>query len=453
MRTFTRILLATLLGVTVALSGCEKMDEGPTYSVDPDEVDEFANPNRVIVRVVSGHSSEDIQSFVAGLGGRLIYDSKIIGAVTVVMPDQDAVDRIRLNPSVSGVEQDAVVFVLDSPEPGVPDYNEIEQDPDHIWGTSFCNLCQEPGHLNSQVIPWGIDRIGAMAVHHKATGAVVKVAVLDTGIYKDHPDLVVADGINFSPNPDDVDGWYDPSTEDPDVSVDPNAWVDDDGHGTHVAGIIAARDNCSHVIGVAPDVELYAVKVLDRNGLGYASDVIAGLEWAIDNGIQVVNMSIGGWDSTPAFADACAAAEAAGIYLATSAGNSGDGNPETDEVGFPGAYPSVITIAATNEANEIACFSSDGPEVDHAAPGVGVESTTMDGKTGFKSGTSMAAPHNAGAAALLFGYYPNMTVSEVREALSASATDLGNPGYDVFFGHGLINIPTAFNKVDKKLNR
>lgn len=240
----------------------------------------------------------------------------------------------------------------------------------------------DPALSSSQVLPWGVDRIDAeWAWPFKGIG--VKVAVLDSGIDRKHPDLTVAGGINFVP----------PS---PLRKVQPGKWQDDFGHGTHVAGIIGALDNGFGVVGVAPDVSLYAVKILDQNGAGYQSDLIAGLAWAVENKMHLVNMSLGTTQSA-ALEDACNAASAAGLILVAAAGNERlDGNT----VAYPAAFDSVIAVAATKEDDDIYPTSSQGETIAIAGPGAYIISTYADRAYMRMTGTSMAAPHVTGALAL-----------------------------------------------------
>jgi subtilisin family serine protease len=266
-----------------------------------------------------------------------------------------------------------------------------------------------------QELPWGVNRIDAEWAWGTATGAGVNVAVIDTGIDGSHPDLAanVAGGINFV-----AKTWSKPAA--------PDKWADDNGHGTHVAGIIAALDNDIGVVGVAPRATLWAVKVLDKNGSGYLSNVIAGIQWSVSNHIDVANMSLGTNADLQSLHDACDAAAAAGVLLVAAAGNDGAA------VDYPGAYSSVIAVAATDITDLRPSWSSLGPQVYLAAPGVNVKSTWKGGGYAYASGTSMAAPHATGTLAL------NLSAN-----LSASADDLSPAGWDVYTGWGLVDAGEA----------
>lgn len=279
-----------------------------------------------------------------------------------------------------------------------------------------------------EVLPWGIDRIDAEKIWGITTADPTRVAIIDTGIDVAHPDLKnnIKGGVS--------------------TVAYTGSYNDDNGHGTHVAGIIGAIDNEIGVIGVGPQADLYAVKVLDRRGSGYLSDVIEGLDWAIQNKIQVVNMSLGTSVNVPSFYDAIKRVNAAGITQVAAAGNSGGA------VIYPAAYSEVIAVSATDKTDAIASWSSRGPEVDLAAPGVSIYSTYKRQTYQTLSGTSMACPHVAGAAALVLtrpiGAYDLDSdgvwdPQEVQNRLEATAEDLGVAGRDNLYGSGLVDAEKA----------
>jgi subtilisin family serine protease len=278
----------------------------------------------------------------------------------------------------------------------------------------------------SQTITWNIDRVDAEISWAISTGDPVKVGVIDTGIDLKHPDLQA-----------NIKGGYN--------AINPlKSPNDDNGHGTHVAGIIAALNNSIGVVGVGPNIDLYAIKVLNASGSGYLSDVIEGLDWAVANGMQVVNMSLGTSQDVQSFHDAIVRAYNAGVTIVAAAGNSGGA------VSYPAAYTEVIAVSATDQNNQIASFSSRGPEVDLAAPGVNIYSTYKGQNYATLSGTSMAAPHVTGAAALIIDTKKcdlNLdgvcTPSEVQQRLEQTAIDLGDPGKDPLYGSGLVNVYRA----------
>ena len=230
-----------------------------------------------------------------------------------------------------------------------------------------------------QEITWGVNRVHAPAAWDVTEGAGVKVAIIDTGIDLNQPDL------NGK-----VDGGYSAITK----SERPEDYQDDNGHGTHVSGTVAGLRDGKGVVGVAPKARLYAVKVLDADGSGNLSDVIDGIVWAVKNGMQVANMSLGAPTDSDAMHHAVRFAKGSGLIIVAAAGNSGG------SVGFPGAYPEVITVSASNSDDQIASFSSRGPQVKFIAPGVDIVSDKLGGGQISFNGTSMATPHVAGLAAL-----------------------------------------------------
>ena len=274
-----------------------------------------------------------------------------------------------------------------------------------------------------QTLPWGVDRIDADVVHGYNKGTGVKVAIIDTGIDYKHPDL---DG-NYEDGYDFAENDFDP--------------MDYHGHGTHCAGIVAAEDNDIGVIGVAPDADLYALKVFTDAGSGSYSDVVSALEWSIDNGMDVISMSIGS-KGDPEIEPWIDKAYGAGIILIGAAGNEGNPTGRGDNVIYPAKYKNVTAVAATDISDNRASFSSTGPDVELSAPGVNIYSTVLGEKYGTKSGTSMACPHVAGTAALVIA--SGITdVVDVRARLQETAEDLGTTGLDTKYGYGLVDAEAA----------
>ena len=334
------------------------------------------------------------RELVRQAGGKVQLTYRIVPGMAASLPPQ-AIEALQRNPNVLRVEPDGECEELGKP--------------------------QKPPASGEQ-LPWGVDKIDAELVHPTNKGANVKVAVLDGGIDYNHEDL----------NDNYVAGGYDFANNDSDP-------MDDTGHGTHCAGTIAAEDNDIGVIGVAPEADLYAVKVLSGGG-GQWSWLIAGIDWCVANGMQVASMSLGGSSAPTLLQEACDKAYAAGIVLVAAAGNNGSG---TDTVGYPAKYDSVIAVAATDKRDRRASFSSTGPAVDVAAPGVDVLSTIMGNAYGTKSGTSMACPHVTGTVALLLAANPAMPPAQVRQRLIDTALDLRPAGWDSSTGWGRIQANTA----------
>lgn len=243
-------------------------------------------------------------------------------------------------------------------------------------------------------IPDGVKDIYASDMWEKNyTGNDVVVAILDTGCYP-HIDLQgqIIGGKNFTT----------------DYNSDPTNINDNVFHGTHVAGTIAAiRGNSQGVVGVAPNVKLLILKVLDSSGSGGVYNIINAIDYAINwrgpqgQKVRIMNMSFGTPSAPSLFYDAIKRADKAGISIVCASGNSGDGNEITEEVNYPAYYPECIAVGAYDLNGNIAYFSNSNNQIDLAAPGVNIYSTDNSGSYMYSSGTSMAAPHVSGALALI----------------------------------------------------
>ncbi len=302
-------------------------------------------------------------------------------------------------------------------------------------------------------LPWGIDRVDADVLHGSgATGDGATVAVLDTGVDDDHPDLAdnVVDGKTFVDACGESEGDCGFFGGDGYNGNDCNfAWSDDNDHGSHVAGTAAAvRGNGEGVAGgVSTEASILAGKVLTGCGSGSYSAIADGIRWATDNGADVINMSLGGDSGAQTLKNACQYAVDNGVVVVAAAGNSG---PCSDCVGYPAKYDSVIAVSATDDDDNLANFSSTGPEVDLAAPGDGVLSTippeSDSGSTyedGYETlrGTSMASPHVAGAAAQVVAETGISDNQAVRRELKDTAEDIGLVDNDQ--GAGLLDAERA----------
>ena len=350
------------------------------------------------------HPANSGQSLVRSYGGEVIRDFNNFPVLEVELPEA-AIVSLQANPSVVQVENNYEVHALDY----VPE-DEI--------GNS-----------------WGIGHIGAdetMADGNR--GENVKVAVIDSGVDYEHPDL--------APNLDSDNLGYD-AVEDND---DP---MDIYGHGTHVAGSLGAVADDFGVVGVAPDVDMYALRVLDDEGVGSNGAIIAALDWvadyndAHDTPIQITNNSYGSGGSTNALEDAFSQLADDTLHIAAS-GNSGNRGGNNDSVIYPAKYDSVVAVGAVDENNDRPSWSSTGPDVEFVAPGVSVLSTwngpesyadpqpilfsDSDGNVRYYkegSGTSMASPHVAGVGALMWGVNADLSTDEIRDLMHQSAVDTG----------------------------
>jgi len=380
-------------------------------------------PDEVLVKFRPSVQAQDENSLHASVGGRLlrvipridVHILKLSAGTSV----QSALATYRSSSLVQYAEQSAYAYALATP--------------------------------NDQFYPlqWHYPKINLPAAWDVTTGAPVIVAVVDTGIRFDHQDLqgVTVQGYDFIDN--------DSNPTDPGCVTAP----DDPSHGTHVAGTIAAlTNNGVGVAGVtwggASGVKIMPVRALD--GCGHGTDVAAasGIIYAADNGAKVINLSLRFLASPQVVQDAVNYAYNRGVTLVAAAGN--DNGP----VGYPAAYPNVIAVAAIACDNTKASYSNFGPEISVAAPGGDTPDCDGDGSPdwvlstwwspnlssgnyyGYEQGTSMAAPHVSGVAALLISR-GIVGPSAIRNRLQQTATDLGATGWDQYFGWGLVNAAAA----------
>lgn len=259
----------------------------------------------------------------------------------------------------------------------------------------------------------------------------VTVAIIDSGVDLTHPDLIAnlrSDGYDFA--------YHDSTPE------------DGDGHGTNVAGIAAAALNGVGVTGVAPTAQILPVRVLDKTGSGWDTDIADGIVYAADRA-QVLNLSLGGPDNSSYIQSAINYATNKGRLVVVSGGNCGGSNYKANgctvinQPIYPAAYSNVVAVAATDNADQRASFSNQNSYIDIAAPGVSIYNADMNNSYTFLSGTSQAAPHVAGLAALVWGKFPGYTANQVWSRMTSTAKDLGTPGKDNAYGAGRIDVKKA----------
>ena len=277
----------------------------------------------------------------------------------------------------------------------------------------------------AQTTPYGYTMVQANQFAQSDTTAR-KVCIIDTGYNLGHPDLPgTNDGVTGQANNSAVGNWYN----------------DGNGHGTHVAGTIAAYDNNEGVVGVYPGVNMHIVKIFNDNGQWtYASDLIDAISQCQDAGSNVVNMSLGGGSASTTERNAMQSFTDAGMLLVAAAGN--DGNSAKS---YPASYDAVMSVAAVDSNENRASYSQYNDQVEIAAPGSAVQSTYPTNTYASLSGTSMATPHVAGGAALVWSYFPQCSNNQIRSALNATAKDKGSAGRDNFYGYGLMQLADAYN--------
>jgi subtilisin len=351
--------------------------------------------------VIVGFHQSDVtaeEKLIHDNGGKLKKDFHLINAVSASVPEAN-IEKMKKDQRIKYIVNDSIFSATDE------------------YSSS-----------------WGVQYIGSGSVHTQGiNGAGVKIAVLDTGIDYNHSDLknIYKGGYDF-------------------INNDPDPWDDNclsffkTCHGTHVSGIIAAEQNEFGVVGVAPGASIYAVKVLDAGGFGHASLVVSGIEWAVANDMNIISMSLESTENNTAVLEAVNAAYNSGILLVAAGGNTDGGS-----VQYPAAYDSVIAVAAIDQAGQRASFSPIDSRIEVAAPGVDIYSTVQGGYN-FLTGTSMAAPHVTGVAALIFSTdFADVNLDglrdneDVREIIRNSAFDAGSPGKDDVYGYGIVDASKA----------
>lgn len=309
---------------------------------------------------------------------------------------------------------------------------------------------------------WGMSKIGLPAAWDSSTGSGMIVAVIDTGVETSHPDLSGQMWVNSGEVPgngidDDHDGIVDDVygadfTKRDSQNRPLGNPADQNGHGTHVSGTIAAtRDNNIGVAGVAPGAKIMALRFMDANGAGYTSDAILAIDYAIAHGAKILNNSWGGPGYSQALSDAITRAKNAGVLFVAAAGNESTDVDKSPS--YPAAYTqdNVLTIAATDSNDLLASFSNWGlTQVDMGAPGVGITSSYIGARYGTMSGTSMATPHVAGSAAWLWAARPSATYGQIKQALMDGGYSLASLSNKTVSGRRLA-LPGALSALDSIL--
>ncbi len=366
-------------------------------------------PGEVIVKFKAG-VSVNAHAIAQSMGGKVDREEKELKVFVLKVPDA-AVDQViaalSRNPNVEYAERNGMATIF--------------TDPNDPYDNTQCYQSSGSGC----VMQWGWAKIQAYAAWDLVTGAsTVKIAVVDTGIDNSHPDLpAVVLQKDF-------------------INNDNNA-EDDNGHGTHVAGTIGAlTNNGAGVAGTNWSVSLMAAKVLDASGSGSYTSIANGIKWAADNGAKVINMSLGGSVGSKTLQSAVDYAWGKGVVLACAAGNNGTKNKS-----YPAAYTNCIAVAATDQNDAKASFSQYGASwVDVAAPGVAILSTLpntpvyLNTQYGYYTtydalnGTSMATPHVAGLAGLIWAGGQCSTASCVRSRIEQNADAIAGTGTYWYWG-------------------
>ncbi len=341
---------------------------------------------RVLVEFVPGQKS-GVRAALQRQGAKIHYEFDELHVIAASLP-APAINGLVHNPNVLQVQEDVRRYAVDQTIP----YGVVSVEASQVWDADADGII-DPG------APTGADRL---------------VCIIDSGVDLDHEDFA---GVNF------VGGY-------------PSDWgTDTCGHGTHVAGTIAAMNNSTGVVGVSPGtVSLYIVKAYGDNcAWTYSSDLISAANRCRSAGANIINMSLAGLYSSSYEDSNFQELYDAGILLVAAAGNNGG-----TAYSYPASYKSVISVAAVDQNNVVASFSRQNDEVELAAPGVNIYSTYMDGTYAYMSGTSMATPHVTSAAALVWSSDLSKTNAEIRTVLQQTALDLGPVGRDNAYGFGVV---------------
>ena len=364
---------------------------------------------RVIVKFKEGRvSANSMKSAVAAMKGDVKHEIFGTNAVAIEVP-LSALQGLKNNPNVEYVEEDHIryPFALTTPSTGTP-------------------------YATGQSVPYGIKLVQADQLPDTNAGNR-KVCIIDSGIDRSHEDLVG--------NSANMTGVYNSGTG--------NWYTDQNSHGTHVAGTIAAVNQSGvGVVGVNSNrrLKLHIVKVFGANGWAYSSTLASAANQCASYGANVISMSLGGPSYNSTENSTFANLASRGILSVAAAGNAGN-----TAISYPAGYASVMSVGALNEYKQWASFSQYNSKVEISAPGVSVLSTVPQAVKGTKysyfNGISMATPHVAGVAALVWSYFPTCTGSQIRTTLGKSALDLGTAGRDTKYGYGLVQARKAYDRI------
>ncbi len=410
MRLLAGILLSVLMVMLVLMPSPAHAQEPLT---GPENQPAFV-PGELLVKFRPGLSTQENELSLADVGGQVVDSLEEISVLKVSVPpgqEQQSAARLQTQANVEFAEPNYLAYAQYVP-------NDLIS--------------------NSLGGQWGMFKINTPdMLDITSGGSNVIVAVVDTGIDLDHPDFscTVAGGLpKLAPGATFVSGVSTPD--------------DDNSHGSHVAGIVGAcTNNGIGVTGVAPEARLMPVKVLDYAGQGSYSDVANGILWAVDNGADIINLSLGGPAGNSTMYDAVKYANDRGVLVVAASGNYG-----SSSLMYPAAYPEVMAVGATTidyyQVESRASYSNFGSGLSVVAPGTSIYSTSSYAGYTAKSGTSMATPHVAGLAAVVWGLEPTLTRNDVQSVIENSAVDMGSAGYDIYYGHGRID---AFAAVESLL--
>lgn len=343
-------------------------------------------------------------------------------------PDDDELDSLAAGLDAEFFRHMDSIFVFQSDSMTTADLLQFfRQRPDVVYAEPNFILMQNETQLPNDLLyrenyQWNLPAIDIEKAWDISKGDEdIIIAVVDTGVDMDHPDLRrrLMKGYNVMENSSNFD--------------------DDNGHGTHVAGIIASETNNGEgIAGITWNNRIMPVKAMGSKGYGYTFDIAKGIIWAADHGADVINLSLGNYQPSAFLEEAIRYAYEKGAVLISAAGNDNSEQPS-----FPAAFPEVLSVSAVSYTGDKADFSNYGYYIDVTAPGVYIPSTYFKNQYAALSGTSMASPHVAGLAGLILSVNPDLSNRQVMNIIKGTARDIGEKGRDAYFGNGLIDINAA----------
>ncbi len=369
--------------------------------------------------VLASEAADDFDGYIVRMASPLKEDEaeksgcEALGGALYYAPDRESVAAIRAFGEVLSCEKNFSLQTQDD----LGDYEPAE------WNLRSVGASAAWTHVNGEG-------------ERDRTGSGVTIAIVDSGVMADHPDLVnanVLDYICLSGEPDGIDNY----------------------HGTFVAGLIAAEvNNAIGIDGIVPDVNILPICITSNGGKTDMKTAAQGINTAVENGADVIVFSIGGTNDNSLLSEACEAAVESGVIFVTCAGNYSSGRVKSEHsYMYPAAYDCTVTVSAVKEENGEPVFDGEysyfNDAVTVAAPGTDIVSLFLDGGTATKTGTSFAAPVVAAMAAMAKCADKDITTEAFVELLKESSTDLGEPGFDVYYGNGYVNIPAFLDALDE----
>lgn len=339
--------------------------------------------------VIVQYKSLEGKQAAQALATEVLSDLQNLNMLTLTI-SQNQLERLKKNTEIENIEENQTFTIQSQGQYKVATETSLEKD------------------------RWNLNAIHAQnAWSDGFTGKGIKIAIIDSGVAS-HQDLNIKAGVSFVGD----------------------SYSDGHGHGTHIAGIIAASHNGFGVAGIAPDAEIYAVKAIKDDGIGDVEAVIQAIDWAIHNDMDIINLSFGDLEQSDILHEAIIRAKQAGILIIAASGNEGTAQGTGNTMIYPARHEEVIAVSSVNKNMQRSTFSSTGATNDFSAPGEEIYSTYLNGQYATYQGTSLAAPHIAGLFALLMEQFPYLNTDELYDAMKVYTQDLGTPGFDEWYGYG-----------------